>query len=326
MAETGSQADFSTVQALAKQVVANVNRVIIGKQSTVELVVIGLLSQGHLLIEDVPGVGKTMLARSLALSTDCAFGRIQFTPDMLPSDVTGVSVFNQATRQFEYQPGAVMSQILLVDEINRATPKTQSALLEAMEEHQVTVDGITRALPHPFMVLATQNPIEYEGTFPLPEAQLDRFLFRISLGYPALWDEMEIMSRQQFQHPVETLTPVVTVEALLAAQEAIKSVHVSQSLREYIVRLVRRTRDHADVYLGASPRGSLALFRGGQARAALQGRDYVLPDDVKALAIPALAHRLILAPGARLREQKPETIVTQLLEEVPVPESASQRA
>jgi len=323
MTQTDSPSDLGAVQILAKQVVANVNRVIIGKQATVELVVIGLLSQGHLLIEDVPGVGKTMLARSLALSTDCAFGRIQFTPDMLPSDVTGVSVFNQATRQFEYQPGAVMSQILLVDEINRATPKTQSALLEAMEERQVTVDGVTHTLPQPFMVLATQNPIEYEGTFPLPEAQLDRFLFRVSLGYPALWDEMEIMNQQQFQHPVETLSPVVTVGVLLAAQQAIKSVHVSQSLREYIVRLVRRTRDHADVYLGASPRGSLALFRGGQARAALLGRDYVLPDDIKTLAIPALAHRLILAPGARLREQKPETIITQLLEEVPVPESAS---
>ncbi|MBN1921978.1 MAG: MoxR family ATPase [Anaerolineae bacterium] len=323
MAQVNSPGDLAAVQNLAKQVVANINHVIIGKQATVELVVIGLLSQGHLLIEDVPGVGKTMLARSLALSTDCAFGRIQFTPDMLPSDVTGVSVFNQATRQFEYQPGAIMSQILLVDEINRATPKTQSALLEAMEERQVTVDGVTHILPEPFMVLATQNPIEYEGTFPLPEAQLDRFFFRISLGYPALWDEMEILSQQQFQHPVESLSPVVTVEALLAAQEAIKSVHVSQSLREYIVRLVRRTRDHADVYLGASPRGSLALFRGGQARAALQGRDYVLPDDVKALALPALAHRLILAPGARLRELKAETIVTQLLEEVPVPESAS---
>lgn len=323
MTQTDSPSDLGAVQILAKQVVANVNRVIIGKQATVELVVIGLLSQGHLLIEDVPGVGKTMLARSLALSTDCAFGRIQFTPDMLPSDVTGVSIFNQATRQFEYQPGAVMSQILLVDEINRATPKTQSALLEAMEERQVTVDGVTHTLPQPFMVLATQNPIEYEGTFPLPEAQLDRFLFRVSLGYPALWDEMEIMNQQQFQHPVETLSPVVTVGVLLAAQQAIKSVHVSQSLREYIVRLVRRTRDHADVYLGASPRGSLALFRGGQARAALLGRDYVLPDDIKTLAIPALAHRLILAPGARLREQKPETIITQLLEEVPVPESAS---
>ncbi|HOV49016.1 MAG TPA: MoxR family ATPase [Anaerolineae bacterium] len=325
MAETDSQSSLAAVRTLARQIIANVNQVIIGKQATVELVVIGLLSQGHLLIEDVPGVGKTMLARSLALSTGCTFGRLQFTPDMLPSDVTGVSIFNQATRQFEYQPGAVMSQILLVDEINRATPKTQSALLEAMEERQVTVDGVTHPLPQPFMVLATQNPIEYEGTFPLPEAQLDRFFFRVSLGYPSLWDEMEMMSRQQFQHPIETLRAVISVEELLAAQEAIKSVHVSQSLREYIVRLVRRTRDHSDVYLGASPRGSLALFRGGQARAALEGRDFVLPDDIKALAVPALAHRLILAPGARLREQKSEAVVTQLLEEIPVPESAPAR-
>jgi len=325
MAETDSQSSLAAVRTLARQIIANVNQVIIGKQATVELVVIGLLSQGHLLIEDVPGVGKTMLARSLALSTACTFGRLQFTPDMLPSDVTGVSIFNQATRQFEYQPGAVMSQILLVDEINRATPKTQSALLEAMEERQVTVDGVTHPLPQPFMVLATQNPVEYEGTFLLLEAQLDRFFFRVSLGYPSLWDEMEMMSRQQFQHPIETLRAVISVEELLAAQEAIKSVHVSQSLREYIVRLVRRTRDHSDVYLGASPRGSLALFRGGQARAALEGRDFVLPDDIKALAVPALAHRLILAPGARLREQKPEAVVTQLLEEIPVPESAPSR-
>ena len=325
MAETDSQSSLAAVRTLARQIIANVNQVIIGKQATVELVVIGLLSQGHLLIEDVPGVGKTMLARSLALSTGCTFGRLQFTPDMLPSDVTGVSIFNQATRQFEYQPGAVMSQILLVDEINRATPKTQSALLEAMEERQVTVDGVTHPLPQPFMVLATQNPVEYEGTFPLPEAQLDRFFFRVSLGYPSLCDEMEMMSRQQFQHPIETLRAVISVEELLAAQEAIKSVHVSQSLREYIVRLVRRTRDHSDVYLGASPRGSLALFRGGQARAALEGRDFVLPDDIKALAVSALAHRLILAPGARLREQKSEAVVTQLLEEIPVPESAPAR-
>ncbi|HXK42787.1 MAG TPA: MoxR family ATPase [Anaerolineae bacterium] len=325
MAEMDSQSSLAAVRTLARQIIANVNQVIIGKQATVELVVIGLLSQGHLLIEDVPGVGKTMLARSLALSTGCTFGRLQFTPDMLPSDVTGVSIFNQATRQFEYQPGAVMSQILLVDEINRATPKTQSALLEAMEERQVTVDGVTHPLPQPFMVLATQNPVEYEGTFPLPEAQLDRFFFRVSLGYPSLWDEMEMMSRQQFQHPIETLRAVISVEELLAAQEAIKSVHVSQSLREYIVRLVRRTRDHSDVYLGASPRGSLALFRGGQARAALEGRDFVLPDDIKALAVSALAHRLILAPGARLREQKSEAVVTQLLEEIPVPESAPAR-
>ncbi|RLC89292.1 MAG: AAA family ATPase, partial [Chloroflexi bacterium] len=266
---------MTQVQSLAERIIANMEKVIIGKRATVEMVVIGLLSQGHLLIEDVPGVGKTMLARSLARSVSCTFGRIQFTPDMLPSDVTGVSIFNQATRKFEYQPGPVMSQILLTDEINRATPKTQSALLEAMEERQVTVDRITHPLPQPFMVLATQNPIEYEGVFPLPEAQLDRFMFRISLGYPVAWDELQILDRQQFRHPIETLEPVATVEELLAAQEAIKSVHISSPVKEYIVRLTQSTREHEDVYLGASPRGSLTLYRAGQARAALQGRDFV---------------------------------------------------
>ena len=311
---------MTQVQSLAERIIANMEKVIIGKRATVEMVVIGLLSQGHLLIEDVPGVGKTMLARSLARSVSCTFGRIQFTPDMLPSDVTGVSIFNQATRKFEYQPGPVMSQILLTDEINRATPKTQSALLEAMEERQVTVDRITHPLPQPFMVLATQNPIEYEGVFPLPEAQLDRFMFRISLGYPVAWDELQILDRQQFRHPIETLEPVATVEELLAAQEAIKSVHISSPVKEYIVRLTQSTREHEDVYLGASPRGSLTLYRAGQARAALQGRDFVLPDDIKLLIIPALAHRLILAPGARLRTQSAEAIITEILERTPVPE------
>ena len=312
---------MTQVQSLAERIIANIEKVIVGKRATVEMVVIGLLSQGHLLIEDVPGVGKTMLARSLARSVSCTFGRIQFTPDMLPSDVTGVSIFNQATRKFEYQPGPVMSQILLTDEINRATPKTQSALLEAMEERQVTVDRITHPLPRPFMVLATQNPIEYEGVFPLPEAQLDRFLFRISLGYPGAWDEMQILDRQQFRHPIETLEPVATVEELLAAQEAIKSVHISSPVKEYIVRLTRSTREHEDVYLGASPRGSLTLYRAGQARAALHGRDFVLPDDIKLLIIPALAHRIILAPGARLRAQSAKDIITEILERTPVPEA-----
>ncbi|MBN1259651.1 MAG: MoxR family ATPase [Anaerolineae bacterium] len=322
MVESTSVVDLEGIRAFAERVIKNVERVIVGKRATVELVVIGLLSQGHLLIEDVPGVGKTMLARALAISTGCTFGRVQFTPDMLPSDVTGVSIFNQASRSFEFQPGPVMSQVLLVDEINRATPKTQSALLEAMEERQVTVDGVTHDLPEPFMVLATQNPIEYEGTFPLPEAQIDRFLFKVSIGYPSLWDEMEILDRQCYEHPIETLEPVATTEELLAAQKAIKSIHVARPVREYLVRLVRRTREHPDAYLGASPRGSLTLFRAGQARAAINGRDYVLPDDIKALAIPALKHRLILAPGARLREQSSDSIIAELLKDMPVPEGA----
>ncbi|MGC9357845.1 MAG: AAA family ATPase [Anaerolineae bacterium] len=316
---------MTDVQTFAQQIINNIEKVIVGKRGAVELVVVGLLSKGHLLIEDVPGVGKTMLARSLALSVSGTFGRVQFTPDMLPSDVTGVSVFNQATRAFEYQPGPVMSQILLVDEINRATPKTQAALLEAMEERQVTVDGTSYPLPHPFMVLATQNPIEYEGTFRLPEAQLDRFLLQVSLGYPAIREEVEIMDRQQFRHPITTLEPVATIEEVLEAQEAIKAVHVSPPIKEYIVRLTQQTRRHPDVYLGASPRGSLTLYRAAQARAAILGRDFVLPDDVKGLAVSALAHRIILAPGARLREKSSAGIVEKLLAETPVPETVEAR-
>lgn len=308
-----------SVQSFAERLIANVERVIVGKREAVELTVIGLLCQGHLLIEDVPGTGKTMLARSVARSLGCSFSRIQFTPDMLPSDVTGVSIYNQATRQFEFRPGPIMAQIVLADEINRATPKTQAALLEAMEERQITVDGVTRPLPRPFMVLATQNPIEYEGTFPLPEAQLDRFLLRIRLGYPGMEDEIRILERQQFRHPIETLEQVVTVEELEAAQEAVKGVYVAPSLKRYIVDLVRRTREHPDIYLGASPRGSLTLYRAGQARAAIQGRDFVLPDDVKALVVPALGHRLILGPAARMRDVAPEEILQDLLDRVPVP-------
>lgn len=307
------------VQTFAERVIENIERVIVGKHATVELAVVGLLSQGHLLIEDVPGVGKTMLARSLARSLGCSFGRIQFTPDMLPSDITGVSIFNQATRQFEFRAGPVMSQILLTDEINRATPKTQAALLEVMEERQVTVDGVTHALPQPFMVLATQNPIEYEGTFPLPEAQLDRFLLRIRLGYPDPESEITVLERQQFRHPVEDLQPVVSVEEVREAQEAVKSVYVSKAVKQYIVELVNQTRRHPDVYLGASPRGSLTLYRTGQALAAMRGRDFVLPDDIKALALPALAHRVIVSPRARLREMNAENIVQGILEELPVP-------
>ena len=311
--------DTSQVQRFAERVIENVERVIVGKRSAVELAVIGLLSQGHLLIEDVPGVGKTMLARSLSRSLGCLFGRIQFTPDMLPSDVTGVSIFNPATREFEFRPGPIMAQIVLVDEINRATPKTQAALLEAMEERQVTVDGVTHPLSQPFMVLATQNPIEYEGTFPLPEAQLDRFLLRIRLGYPELDDEIDILDRQQFRHPVEELAPVVSLEEVLQAQEDIKAVHVSPAVKRYIVKLVAETRQHSDAYLGASPRGSLTLYRTGQARAAVRGRDFVLPDDVKSLALPALAHRVILSPQARLRDLAAEHVIQEILDKLPVP-------
>ncbi len=313
---------MDNVQEFARMVVANIERVIVGKASAVNLAVIGLLSQGHLLIEDVPGVGKTMLARSLAKSLGCSFGRLQFTPDMLPSDVTGVSVFNQGTREFDFVPGPIMAQIVLIDEINRATPKTQAALLEAMEERQITVDGVTYPLPQPFMVMATQNPIEYEGTYSLPEAQLDRFLLRIQLGYPDLKDEIEVLDRQQYHHPVEDLEAVASVEDLIAAQEAIKSVYVSPAVKEYIVRLVRKTRSHNDIFLGASPRGSLTLYRTGQARAAVLGRDFVLPDDIKAIASGVLAHRIILSPSARLRNVASETVLKTALDDVPMPESA----
>ncbi len=310
---------MTTVQEFGEQVITNIEKVIVGKHDTVSLAVIGLLCQGHLLIEDVPGVGKTMLARSLARSLGCTFSRIQFTPDMLPSDVTGVSIFNQVTREFEFRNGPVMAQVVLTDEINRATPKTQAALLEAMEERQVTVDGKTHALPRPFIVLATQNPIEYEGTFPLPEAQLDRFLLRLRLGYPDASEEIRVLERQQFKHPFETLEQIVGEDEILAAQEAVKSIFVSDGIKQYIVELTRRTRQHPDVYLGASLRGSLTLYRTGQARASLEGRDYVLPDDIKALAQPALAHRIILSPSARLRDLSSEQVVMDILENLPVP-------
>ena len=307
------------VQSFTDKVIANVERVIIGKREAVELTLIGLLAQGHLLIEDVPGVGKTMLARSIAKSIGCSFRRIQFTPDMLPSDVTGASVFNQKTLEFEFRPGPIMAQIVLTDEINRATPKTQSALLEAMEERQITVDGVTYPLQRPFLVLATQNPIEYEGTFPLPEAQLDRFMLRISLGYPSKEDERKILEAQQFRHPIEEIEQVVTVQELLDAQEKVKEVYVDDLVKEYIVNLVSMTREHPDAYLGASPRGSLTLYKTAQVRAAMQGRDFVIPDDVKALASASLAHRLIVNPSARIREIDPRSIVEDVLNSVPVP-------
>lgn len=310
---------FLQVRTFAERVIGNLEKVIVGKRDALEQIVINLLCQGHLLIEDVPGVGKTVLARSLARSLGCSFNRIQFTPDMLPSDVTGVSIFNQETRQFEFRPGPVMAQIVLADEINRATPKTQSALLEAMEERQVTVDGQTYALPKPFLVMATQNPIEYEGTFPLPEAQLDRFLMRVHLGYPSLADEIQVLELQQMRHPIEDLQMVAEVEELRAMQEVVKNVYVSQSVKRYIVMLVRATRENADVYLGASPRGSLGLFRAGQVRAAMLGRDYVLPDDIKYLATLVLGHRVVLQPASRLRNLSAEQVVLDVLSMVPVP-------
>lgn len=310
---------MTNVKDFADRVIANIEKVIVGKRPTVELAVASLLCQGHLLIEDVPGVGKTMLARSLAKSLGCSFSRIQFTPDMLPSDVTGVSIYNQAAHEFEFRPGPVLAQIVLADEINRATPKTQAALLEAMEERQVTVDGVTHKLPRPFMVQATQNPIEYEGTFPLPEAQVDRFLMRIRLGYPSLEDEINVLERQQFRHPIESLEQVIEVDELLSMQEAIKNIYVAPALKRYIVDLTHQTREHNEVYLGASPRGSLALFRTAQARAAMHGRDYVLPDDIKALAVPTLAHRVILGPGARLRDLSAQLIVEEILSRLAAP-------
>jgi MoxR-like ATPase len=309
------------IQSLTERMVENVSQVIVGKREAIRLTVLGLLCQGHILIEDVPGTGKTMLAKSLARSIGISFNRIQFTPDMLPSDITGVSIFNQKTHEFEYRPGPIMAQIVLTDEINRATPKTQAALLEAMEERQVTVDGQTHALPEPFLVLATQNPIEYEGTFPLPEAQLDRFLVRISLGYPNLPEEIRMLEGQQRQHPIEKLAKVVEPDELRAAQVAVREVEVSDELKGYMLDLVTATRRHADLYLGASPRGSLALFRTSQARAAADGRAYVLPDDIKAMAVASLAHRLIVGAAARIREVDARTIMQEILRTVPVPGS-----
>ncbi|GAB4559624.1 MAG: MoxR family ATPase [Anaerolineae bacterium] len=310
---------MNVVQDVASRIIDNVEKVIIGKRREIELTIYALLCEGHILIEDVPGVGKTMLARAIAKSIGCSFRRIQFTPDMLPSDVTGVSVYNQKTGEFEFRPGPVMAQIVLTDEINRATPKTQSALLEAMEERQITVDGTTYPMARPFLVLATQNPIEYEGTFPLPEAQVDRFMMRISLGYPDTSHEIAMLDMQREVHPIETIGQVVTVDELLEAQDAVKQVYVDDLVKEYIVALVTATRKHPDVYLGASPRASLALYKTSRARAAVQGRDYVIPDDVKALAEPTLAHRLIISPSARIKNVDPRSVIDEVLSSVPVP-------
>lgn len=310
---------IDNVKDFYERLLNNLKGVIIGKDEVLDLVVITLLSQGHLLIDDVPGVGKTMLAKSLAKSLGCSFNRIQFTPDMLPSDVTGVSIFNQNTREFEFRPGPIISQIVLADEINRATPKTQSALLESMEERQATVDGITHQIPQPFMVLATQNPIEYEGTFPLPEAQLDRFLMRIRIGYPSYSNEIEILELQQLKHPIEDIKTVISSSEIIEIQDTIKHVYVSSAVKRYIVELTRATREHNDVYLGASPRGSLGLFRVSQAKAASVGRDFVLPDDVKKLAKFVLGHRMVINPSARLKNLTADQIIGEVLLQVSVP-------
>ncbi len=311
--------DHSAVQAVTRDVCDNVERVVVGKRHEVLLVLVALLCRGHVLLEDVPGVGKTVLAKAIARSLGSSFKRIQFTPDMLPSDVTGVNVFNQQSGRFEYRPGPVVAQLVLADEVNRATPKTQAALLEAMEEAQVTVDGETHPLPTPFIVMATQNPIELEGTFPLPEAQLDRFLLRIALGYPGRAAELEMLDRQHRAHPLDSLQQVVRIEELIAAQVAVKDVHVAMPIKEYIFSLVDATRSHHDVYLGASPRGSLALYNATRAWAAIHGRDYVTPDDVKALADSTLAHRIIVNPSARMKNVDSRVIVADLLARVPVP-------
>jgi len=311
--------DIDRVHTTARTLQENIARVIVGKTAAVELLLVALFTQGHVLIEDVPGLGKTMLAKSLARSLGCSFQRLQFTPDLLPSDVTGVSVFNQRTGDFEFRAGPIMAQIVLADEINRAGPRTQSALLEAMEERQVTVDGVTRPLPRPFLVLATQNPIELEGTFPLPEAQLDRFLVRLALGYPEADEERAILRRFRIADPLSELTPVASGEEIVALGQICRTVHVSEAMETYILRLVRATREDPAVELGASPRGALALYRTAQALAAIRGRTYITPDDVQMLITPALAHRLIPSSQARLRGRAVVEILRELADRVPVP-------
>ena len=311
--------ETDSAPAKARAIVENVSKVIVGKTPVIEQTLAALIAQGHVLVEDVPGVGKTMLAKSLAASLGCQFKRIQFTPDLLPSDITGVSIYNQSNREFEFRPGPVMAQVVLADEINRATPKTQSALLEAMEEWQVSVDGETHYLGFPFIVLATQNPIEYEGTFPLPEAQLDRFLVRVSLGYPDFAEELAVIEGQERIHPIETLEAVATPEDVIRLQAAARDIYVDRTVREYIVGLAEATRNHEDVALGASPRASLGMFRMSRAYALVQNRDYVIPDDVQMLAHGVMGHRVILSPAARMRRMQPREVIERLLESVPIP-------
>jgi MoxR-like ATPase len=317
--------NINAAKQLAEKIVQNVEKVMVGKTEAVRLAVIGLISHGHLLIEDAPGVGKTMLARSLAKSINCTFKRIQFTPDMLPGDIIGVTVYNQKKGDFEFRPGPIEAQVVLADEINRATPKVQSALLEAMEERQITVDGVTHQMPSPFHVLATQNPIEYEGTFPLPEGQLDRFLLRINIGYPDAKEEIMIIEQQQFVHPIEQIKPIVDTSDVQMIQATVKNIFVDDLVKKYIVTLVAATRKHPSIYLGASPRGSLALFRTSQALALLSGRNYVLPDDVKALAVPALAHRAILSSADQSQGKDSRDYIEEIVRNTPAPGAIPER-
>jgi len=302
-----------------EKIINNIESVIIGKREVIELCVISLICNGHVLIEDVPGVGKTSLASSIARSIDCTFKRIQFTPDILPSDITGFSMYNQKTNEFEYRPGLIMSNIILADEINRTSPKSQASLLEVMEENQVTVDGVTYRLPRPFMVLATQNPVEYLGTFPLPEAQLDRFFMKVSIGYPSQPDESQILSRYKNDNPLDSLSPVATSADIIDIQEKVKEIYVDKSLNDYIVKLVAQTRNHPDVVLGSSPRGSISLLRASQAWALYNGREYVIPDDIQKMAIPVLNHRLILKQEAKLKKINPADIITGIIDKTAVP-------
>lgn len=313
------QDNLKKIQQFAKQVIDNVERVIVGKKDAILMLMTAHLCEGHVLIEDAPGTGKTMLARSIAISLGLTFKRLQCTPDLLPNDVTGVSVFNQKSGEFSFRPGPVFTNVLLADEINRATPRTQSALLEAMGEGQVTVDAVTHSLSRPFFVMATQNPIEFEGTFPLPEAQLDRFLFRMNVGYPTFDQEGQMLLNLQRVHPIENIEQVVDGRELLDLQKVVWEVHIDHTVRKYILSLIHATRDHPDLALGASPRGSLGLFKTAQAYAALQGRDFVIPDDVKKLVIPCLAHRVIVRPESSLRGRTARAILEDLLENIEVP-------
>jgi len=306
-------------QKIIKRIINNVENVVVGKSHVIEKIIIALIGGGHVLLEDVPGVGKTVMVHAIAKSIGCSFKRIQFTPDLLPSDITGVSIYNQKIGDFEFKVGPIMSQIILADEINRTSPKTQSSLLEVLEEHQITVDGNTYRVKEPFMVLATQNPIEYEGTFPLPEAQLDRFMMKISIGYPEASQEKAILRRFKLDNPVRRLSPVVSAEDILNLQSHVREIYVDESIDNYIVSIVSSTRKNQHVQLGASPRGSLALFRAAQAMAVVRGRDYVLPDDVKELAIPVLSHRLIIKPESKLLGITSEDIINNILSQVPVP-------